>query len=209
MHTTTEWPQVLTSPLAWKGSDFDDSDTHILRLNESDIREIEHALQAFKSPFSNYSAMSYPFLRSEQRLNSMDAMLIPPTLSYQVLDHVSMTQPKRFTMVAAFSTSEALTRKRTTARTMFSSILASRVTSASAAGSKMKTATCSVSLSHLIPITILIATSAHPRRQACHHPTRRASNSVLKSSICWSPLSLFLTIHADVPRLFIPTPSAT
>jgi hypothetical protein len=54
------FPQAVTDPWAWTGSDFEDESKYVLLLDKSEIEEIEHALAFFKSktsvPSKNASA---------------------------------------------------------------------------------------------------------------------------------------------------------
>ncbi|KND89360.1 hypothetical protein TOPH_05967 [Tolypocladium ophioglossoides CBS 100239] len=45
----SEIPGILTGPLVWSGADFKDQDSYTLRLSSHDIKEIEAALETFKS----------------------------------------------------------------------------------------------------------------------------------------------------------------
>lgn len=42
-------PGLLTGPLVWSGADFKDQDSYTLRLSIEDLKEIDAALEAFKS----------------------------------------------------------------------------------------------------------------------------------------------------------------
>lgn len=44
----TGFPRVLESPLAWSGEQFTCDSDYVLRLTESDLNEIDGALQEFK-----------------------------------------------------------------------------------------------------------------------------------------------------------------
>lgn len=45
------WPKTLPVPMAWAGAQFKDESEYIHTLSESDIQEVENALQVFKGTF--------------------------------------------------------------------------------------------------------------------------------------------------------------
>jgi hypothetical protein len=48
------WPQVLTGPLAWAGSDFKDESEWVCTLSDDDKEEVNRALEHFKSKIQCY-----------------------------------------------------------------------------------------------------------------------------------------------------------
>jgi hypothetical protein len=45
------WPKTLNVPMAWSGSQFKHESEYILTLSESEVQEVEKALQSFKGTF--------------------------------------------------------------------------------------------------------------------------------------------------------------